>query len=97
MANIITAPSQIPESNFYVTATDKHSSARFQAQGLSNRVVFPCLSIQEVKKMVRALESHPEFSNVRVGQGRPRLRRGNVYSVFDKGPNLFCGFYGRRF
>jgi len=47
--------------------------------------------------MVKALESHPEFSNVRVGQGRPRLRRGNVYSVFDKGPNLFCGFYGRRF
>ena len=89
MSNNVT----IPSARFYVTCNDKFSVAMSgPARGKMHRVIIPCNSVQDVKRLVGLLERNGQFANVRVAGNKPKLSHNNVYSV-RSAQALF--FYGR--
>jgi len=84
MSILITSQTEIPEADFYVTATDKFMPGWGLSNGKNNRVIVPCTS-DEVDHVESKLLERNEMKRVHVCQKKPKLNnRQNTYSLFNR-------------
>ncbi len=78
--------SEIPEADYYVTATDTFMSGWGGAEGKRNIVVGLARSFKEAEVIADNLRARSEMRRVSISRSRPRANRGVVYSVLG-GPH----------
>lgn len=84
MATTITTLSEIPNAPFYVITRDTFMSGWGQAKGLSNKLILPCLSIEEAEIVLANAKARGDQSNVTIINRKPRLTGGVLWQVMEK-------------
>ena len=93
MAEHVTKPSGIPNAPYYVTLTDTFMSGWGRAEGLTNRLIFPCESYDEALDVADYAKSRGDTKNVRICTTKPQINFWQYVQVMN--PENATAWYRR--
>ena len=71
----------IPKARFYVLSNDRFMSGWGPAKGIINTCVIPCDDMGTAERVEAYAQSRGDQTHVRIIVGKPRTRKGVLYSL----------------